>query len=84
MQTTIFKHGCLAKTEFEISRAIELRRSENGDIEIRVSAERGGSDAISLPMVLSPDKAVEMAHAVLAIDGSFDSIVERATKFGDD
>ena len=80
----IFEHKIPAKTEYEVTRGIEVRRKPDGDVEIRVSAETERDDPISFPMVLSPELATQMAHTMLGVDEAFGGVIDRAVKYGSD
>ena len=79
-QKAAFKLKAHAKTEFEITRSIEAYRKTNGDVELRIAAEREGNDPVSLPYTLSAVDAEKLGRVLLCIDDTnFDGLVERAT-----
>ena len=75
----IFKLKTLANTEFEITRSIEAYRKPNGDVELRIAAEREWDDPVSLPYTLSADDAAKLGRVLLCIDDTtFDGLIERS------
>jgi len=80
----IFEHKTYAMTEYEVTRGIEVRRKPDGDVAIRVTCETEWDDQVSLPMVLSPELATRMAHAMLGVDDAFDGVIDHAVKYGND
>ena len=78
----IFEHKIPAKTEYEVTRGIEVRRKPDGDVEIRVMCETEWDDQASLPLILSPELAAKMAHAILGVDETLGDVIDRAVKYG--
>ena len=74
----IFKCKTYAKTEFEITRSIGAYRKPNGDVELRIAAEREGHDPVSLPYILSADDAEKLGRVLLCIEQGFGGLVARS------
>ena len=78
-QKAAFERKTYAETEFDITRSIEVYRKPNGDVELRIAAEREGNDPASLPYTLSAVDAEKLGRVLLRIeDATFDELVERA------
>ena len=79
-QHAVFERKTYAETEFEITRSIEAYRKINGDVELRIAAEREGNDPVSLTYTLSAVDAEKLGRVLLCIDDTnFDELVTRAT-----
>lgn len=80
----VYTHTDRRKTEWEMTRRIDVHRLPDGSVQLRIIAESEREDAVSLPKLLSAKEAEKLGRVLLCMDDTpLDGLIERAAKYGD-